>query len=305
MVVRSLPSFLRLKPATRYRLKLDYISESDIHHIVVQGRAGAPATIRLDKALPKGKGSIDETFITGTTTETFLGLMKTEKGGGICVLDNLAIDELGPVPAGSIPDDADDKGIPNAQSSLEDFKKPLGKEWKVIASKRPGTSVNAGKGGLTIQAGANVSALAEHKLPAGTVAVETTVTADDSGDTWGPGLALVFPGEKLVRINLRGGPSQFGVDATGVPQKITGSFQQKAAITLRIRCEAEKIVLEARNEDDEEEWQAVAELPRASFPGDPVAVRLGKSHGVESTDDNGDPGKDGTALFRALRVYWR
>lgn len=305
MVVRSLPSFLRLKPGTKYRLKLDSNADSDIYHIVVQGRTGVSTTIRLDKALPKGKGSIDETFITGTTTETFLGVSKTEKGGGMCVLDNIAIDDLGPAPAGSVPDDADDKGIPNTQSSTEDFNKPLGAEWKVIASKRPGTSVIAGKGGLMIQAGANVSALAEHKLPAGTVAVETTVTADDSGDTWGPGLALVFPGGKLVRINLRGGPSQFGVDATGVPQRITGSFQKNTGVALRIRCEAEKIFLEARNEDNEEEWQAVADLPRAGFPGDPVAVRLGKSHGVEGTDDNSDPGKDGTARFGALRVYWR
>ena len=150
-----------------------------------------------------------------------------------------------------------------------------------------------------------MSALAEHKLPVGAVAVQANVTTDDSGDTWGPGVALVFPGGKLVRINLRGGSSQFGVDATGVAQKIAGSFQKKTDITLRIRCEADKIILETRNADDEEEWQSIAELPRTSFPGNPTAVRLGKSHGVESTDDNGDPGQKGTTRFGALKIYWR
>ncbi len=304
LVVRSLPSFLRLKPATRYKIALDYIAESDIYHIVVQGRAGASAT-RLDKALPKGSGKIEETFITGTTTETFLAVTKTDKGGGYCVLDNIAIDELGPVSADSVPDDADEQGIPGTQSSVEDFQKPLGREWNVIASKRPGTSVAASEGALVITAAANVSALAEHQLPAGTVAVETTVASDDNGDTWGPGLTLVWPGDKLVRINLRGGGNQFGVDATGVPQKITGSFQRKTNMGLRIRCEAEKVVVESCNEDEEEEWQSAAELPRSSFPGDPISVRLGKSHGVEATDDYADPGADGTSRFTNLRVYRR
>jgi endo-alpha-N-acetylgalactosaminidase len=306
MVVRSLPSFLRLKPLTRYRLRLDSITESELYHIVVQGRAGSSGTIRLDKALPKGKGSLNETFTTGSTEESFLAIVKSDKGGGMCVLDDITIDELGAAPAESLKEE-DGDALPGARLSGEEtFQKPLGMDWSTLVSKHEGTSLLVENGKLTIKAAANVSAMAERKLPAGTVAVEAALSAHGAtGETWGPGMCLVWPGGQMLRVNLRGPENRFGIDSTAAPQKTAGSLLKDSEVSLRIRVHDDKLLVETRNEDEDGDWQSLAEFPRSGYPGDPVSVRLGKSHGVEGSDDHTAPGDAGVSEFSSLRVFVR
>ena len=304
MVVRTLPSFLPLKPATRYQLALESICDSDLYHIVVRGRAGTAP--RLDKALPKGKAKVTESFTTGNIGEPFLALEKSDKGGGMCVLDNIAIDELGPAPAGTVTDD-EDATLPGGKpAAVEFFNKPLDKAWTTIVSKREGTSVTVADGKLTIKAAANASALAERKLPVGIVAVETALTINGAaGETWGPGLCLVWPGGKMLRVNLRGPEQRFGIDCPTAPQKIVGSFQPAGEVNLRIRFLADKILVETRDESDDAGWSVLDKIDRNAFPGEPVSVRLGKSHGVEGTDDNNAPGDPGECRYSRLRIYGR
>jgi hypothetical protein len=76
-------------------------------------------------------------------------------------------------------------------------------------------------------------------------------------------------------------------------------------VSLRIRVHDDKLLVETRNEDEDGDWQSLAEFPRSGYPGDPVSVRLGKSHGVEGSDDHTAPGDAGVSEFSSLRVFVR
>ena len=211
-------------------------------------------------------------FATRDDTESFLSVY--HDGGDAIVIDDLAIDDLGPAPAvaAETAESAaesvwiDDK-LPNRAVLLEDsFAKPLSADWTVIASKRPGTKVAVADGVLRIEAAANVSALAERKLPAGTTAVECRLVDDgDAGQTWGAGLCVFWPGGQKLRINLRTPDGRFGIDSTAAAQTTAGSLAGADSIAMRIRVEADKVVAEARN--DAANWQPLASFPRDKFPG--------------------------------------
>ncbi len=305
-VVRSLPSHLRFKPATRYRIALETLADSDVYRIAVRSRAGAVGA-RFEQAVAAGRGRVAGEFVTGRTGETFLALEKTGPGGGMCVLDDIVLDELGPAPPAAVPDDAAEEAPDGARVLVDErFQAPLGAEWSAVVSPRPGTAAGVENGQLAIRAAANCSALVGRALPAGTTAVEATLSAAGAtGETWGPGLCLVWPGDRMLRVNLRIPERRFGIDATGAPQQFAGGFDAAAEVTLRIRAAADQLVVEARCEDEDGDWQPLARLPRTQFAGDPVGVQLGKSHGVEGTDDHHDPGADGTCHFRRLRVFGR
>ncbi len=305
LVVRTLPSCLRLKPYTRYRLALECIADNDgVYRIVVQGRAGSAKSVCLDKPVAKGRGKLEETFVTGAGPEPFLAVVKTKGGGGKLVLDTIIVDELGPAPkpAGGTAADEEDDAPAGRVLLQETFAGPLAAGWRVHLSKQPGTAVAAADGSLTVAAAANVSAFAERKLPAGTTAVECALTpGGDKGETWGAGLALFWPGGQALRVNLRGPAGRFGVDSTAAAQSITGSFAADSDVTLRIRVAADKVTAEARCGEDA--WQTLATFPRGKFPGNPEKVRVGKMHGVEGDDDHSDPGAAGSTAFRRVRAW--
>lgn len=98
VVVRTLASFLPLKPSTQYRIAFDALADSGIYSLVVQGQADRPETVRKTLAITEGSSRVNETFTTGSETGTFLALTKSDKDGGKCVIDNLAIDEIGHAP---------------------------------------------------------------------------------------------------------------------------------------------------------------------------------------------------------------
>ena len=129
----------------------------------------------------------------------------------------------------------------------------------------------------------------------------STTVDGATGETWGPGLALVWPGGQQLRINFRGPDGHFGVDSTAAAQKITGKLSGGSAI-VRIRIEDQSVVAEAICPDDAA-WQKLAEFPKDKFPGNPSLVRLGKSHAVEALDDHTDIGAVGTTRFTSLRIF--
>lgn len=306
-VLRTLPSSLRLKPATKYRLTCQTIG---------QGRLSAISQGRMVMELkfpnqPDGKpAAISGEFITRDDSESYLALFRD--GGDAIVIDDLAIDELGPATAAELAaartvahQDISDEMPAGLRILLQnDFSKPLDPEWTLTPSQHPGTSIGVRDGGLVIAAYANISILAERPLPAGVAAVEARLKIDaDQGLTWGPGLALIWPGGEQLRINLRSPEGRFGIDSTAAAQKITGQLSGDAA-ALRIRLDDKNIIAEARCAADGA-WQQLATFPSAKFPGAPAKIRLGKTHGVEALDDNADLGAIGTTTFTRLRLYQR
>jgi hypothetical protein len=135
-------------------------------------------------------------------------------------------------------------------------------------------------------------------------AVQVQISVDGAtGETWGPGLGLVWPGGQQLRINLRGPEGRFGIDSTAASQSITGKLAGGSAL-VRIRLEDQSVVAEAICPDDAS-WQKLAEFPRAKFPGKPSLIRLGKTHAVEALDDHSDIGGVGTTRFSSFRIFGR
>lgn len=312
-ILRTLPSTLRLKPDTTYKISCRTLGRGRL-----TAESGGKVVMDLPfKSLPTGSAllkpgepvpecytpqPLEGEFSTRHDTESFLGLFRGLGGdnGDFIAIDDIAIDEVGPAPAQAAAV-FDDKLPGRAVLMEEPFAAPLNAEWKVTVSKIPGTSVKSGGGELAISAFDNVSALAERALPAGTTAVECRLANDgDQGNAWGPGLCVLWPGGQKIRVYVRIPGRRFSVDSTVAGDVKGGKWEPADSAALRIRMEADRIVAEARNDD--KDWQTLATFPRDKFPGDPATVRLGKTHGFE-TDDFGEIGNDGACSFRRLRIY--
>jgi len=178
----------------------------------------------------------------------------------------------------------------------------LGEPWQVRLSSQPGTALKLEDHTLSIQAAANVFALAERPLPPGTALVECRVYAGtDQGATWGPGMALVWP-EGSFRINLRPPEGRYGA-YHGNEYWFGGFVMPEAWHHLRLRVEADEVVAEASA--DGKLWYPIQARPRHAFPGDPVAVRLGKMGSPDEAQDFSDPGPPGACAIADLRAFGR
>jgi hypothetical protein len=185
----------------------------------------------------------------------------------------------------------------------DDFAGPaLQTAWTVAESARPGTSIAVKDGCLTIECTANTCAYLERPLPPGTRLVECRLNSGtDGGQTWGIGLGLAWP-ERFLRVHLRAEDRRFGYDDTGEvsggPAATPGTWQQ-----IRIRLEESLITIEGAQEAPRPHWRTIATFPRTRFPGDPVALRVGKTNARGTLEDFPEPGEPGVCRARDLRVY--
>ena len=88
-VLRTLPCTVRLKPRTQYHLACETIG---IGRLAVESKG---KTV-LELKFPGTRGNVSGDFATLDDTESFLSLYRD--GGDMIVIDDLAIDELGPAP---------------------------------------------------------------------------------------------------------------------------------------------------------------------------------------------------------------
>ena len=171
--------------------------------------------------------------------------------------------------------------------------------WRRELSKQPGTSITESSDGLRIQAAANAAAFVERPIPAGAHAVACSLDQQsDQGATWGPGMSLVWPKGKALRVNLRS-DGHFGVDYGG-RQIIKESELSDSWITLAIVWQDSNLVVQAT--DDGHSWQEIARLGRAEFPGEPTAVRLGKMNDRSENHDFATLGPAGATTIKSFRV---
>ncbi len=76
--------------------------------------------------------------------------------------------------------------------------------WVKKLSGKPGTAIAVNQGWLTVTAPANCAAFLERPLPDGAQQVICRIDrGTDQGQSWGPGLALVWPDGKALVVNLR------------------------------------------------------------------------------------------------------
>lgn len=175
----------------------------------------------------------------------------------------------------------------------------LAKEWGMVLSSQLGTSLAVTNGQLQIKAAANAAAFAERSLPAGVSVVTCVVDArDDQGASWGPGLALVWPNGKTLRVNVRS-EGRFGVDDGR--QQILEGFHEATSIQLIIALDDAEVVVYAAPDGGFQ--QELARFPRAKFAGDPALVRIGKMSQGAKNEDFSTLGPAGLCRVSALQVW--
>lgn len=176
----------------------------------------------------------------------------------------------------------------------------LGDPWITRLSERGGAKLALQDGALAISGLDNCYAYAERPLPAGATLVQCLVdTGTDAGATWGPGLAVLWPDGRVVRVNVRS-MGTFGVD-DGADFVFPGHTAQHRTYRLRIRIETDRVYVETS--EDGEWWEHAHAYPRERYPGDPVAIRLGKSGPGGRPEDYERMARPGECAIRELRVY--
>jgi len=183
----------------------------------------------------------------------------------------------------------------------DDFdRETLGEPYTTALSGTGKASIALRDGGMQIEGADNCYAFAERALPAGTSLVQCMVaTGTDMGATWGPGLTLLWPDGKVVRVNVRS-MGTFGVD-DGSEFVFGGQTTPGMTYWLRIRVEPEAVFAEASVDGDF--WDVIHSYPRAKLPGAPAAVRLGKGGPGGQAVDHPTMDRPGTCAVRKLQVY--
>ncbi len=171
--------------------------------------------------------------------------------------------------------------------------------WTTTLSPQPGTAIRPGAGELLIEGAANVAAYIERPIPAGTRLIACLIDQrTDGGASWGPGMALVWPDGKALRVNLRA-EGRFGVD-DGQRQILEGVNLPPAWTQVAVQLSDQEIVVQASQA--QQGWQELARFPRGEFPGDPAAVRLGKMSPGSKNEDFSTLGPPGVCAVKQLHV---
>lgn len=98
MTMRTTPGTLAFKPNTRYEISFQYLCSPGSRYLLVAGVGPDNGSERLiSEVIPMGRGTFKATFTTKAGSQTFLGIFK--EAGGMLVMDDLAIAEIGPTPA--------------------------------------------------------------------------------------------------------------------------------------------------------------------------------------------------------------
>ncbi len=175
----------------------------------------------------------------------------------------------------------------------------LDQRWTATLSTQSGTAIHVGGGELRIEGSANVAAYVERTIPAGARLVVCGIDQrTDGGASWGPGLTLIWPDGKVLRVNLRA-EGRFGVD-DGTRQILDGVNLPNTWTQVAVTLDEKELVVQAAQQL--QAWQELARFPRHEFAGDPVAVRLGKMSPGSKNEDFSTLGPAGTCAIKEFRV---
>ena len=209
----------------------------------------------------------------------------------------LIVDENPPAPG------AGDALADRAPAFSDDFARdPAAAGWSMKVSPRAGTRLEVRDDALALTAAANSVAFVERPLPPHTAAVECALVIEsDQGESWGPGLALVWPGGQTLRLYARSREGRFGCDVGngGDVQQFAGTATRETRLTLRVVLGEKEIRCETS--DDGLIWEPIATVPRAEFPGNPARVRVGKTG--PAGDDYERPGDVGSCRILHFRAW--
>jgi hypothetical protein len=145
---------------------------------------------------------------------------------------------------------------------------------------------------------ANQHALLEADLnrPFGSVDVLLCASAN-SGASWGPGLALDFPGG-VAKINFREGDG-FGGYWKG---EVHGVGSSKINTWYKLRFELADGNLLGRIIDQNGQVTEILRVPQAQLGGSPSKLRVGKMDVSGTAGDHSSAGLVGRSQFRSLKL---
>lgn len=181
----------------------------------------------------------------------------------------------------------------------------LDANWKLfLNNKYENTSLqNEGKQG-EIMAYENTHAFAEIPWMREGYTVGAQVTVDPGTDRsrdWGPGIALVYPGNKVVKLNLRTGEGAFGMSLNG-KEGGSGKMHDGKVYQLRLLVQPGRVIGEATMGTEWTKGQVWSRIGAFDIPGTPVAVRVGKMDAVGGSADAAE-GKLGDVQRCILRDF--
>ena len=184
----------------------------------------------------------------------------------------------------------------------EGFTAPaLDPTWKVAKSDHAGTAVMSAANELRITAAAHVHAGIERALPAGTRAVEVEIDpGSDTGQSWGPGIALVWANAKAAKLNARLEDMRLGLSAGDAFEIVGGPLPRAQRLTLRILLGDDSVFFQQRSPAGK--WLELGTMPRTGLQGDPTVLRIGKHAPDGGWRDHAEPGTAGGCTLLGVRV---
>ena len=173
--------------------------------------------------------------------------------------------------------------------------------WKVAKSSHSGVTVAPSASALRLIAPANLHAGIERALPQGVKAVELEIEPGrDAGQSWGPGIALLWPNGKAAKLNARLEDMRFGFLAGDAFEMAGGPLRRDQRLTLRILLGEESVFFQQRSSAGK--WIELGVLQRTELPGDPVTLRIGKHAPEGGWRDHSEPGVPGDCAILSVRV---
>ena len=172
--------------------------------------------------------------------------------------------------------------------------------WRVHVSAASARSSfeNEGKVG-EIYTPANTAVLAERDLPPGTRIVQATIDVgtDNISASWGPGIALVFENDLVIKFNIRsqgnsydGKPMLGGFDGKREHPRLGGRVTLDTSVpwTLRLRLADSFVLCDAKPQGGT--WKNYGRFKLERPAGEPLAMRVGKMSPKGEAEDHSDSG---------------
>ena len=174
--------------------------------------------------------------------------------------------------------------------------------WREVKSVQDAMEVKPLANALSIAGAANRFAGLERELPKGVRAVTAELDGiSDGGQTWGPGVALVWPGGAAAKINLRLVEKKFGTLAGNGLRILGGPLVAQDPVAVRILVGEEWVYFQQKVG---EQWRDVDVQSRAGRVGDPVSLRVGKlAENGSWADHGGEAGPRGECAIRNVALY--
>jgi len=183
----------------------------------------------------------------------------------------------------------------------ESFVQPLPRDW---TTDKFNTSVfHTGEAGLHLTGPAHAHAWIERPLPDGAQGVSVLVwrSPEDAATSWGPGIALRWDGNRILKVNLREDRG-FSIAVNGREQ-VLGSQITDKPVELTILWDDVNVRIIAGGPGMDGQREEVAAYPQSRFTGKPTAVRLGKMPTRDRVKDAPDPGATGVSRFETFRIH--